>query len=692
MKKTTLLLVLALSLTSLGYGQKNPKQATVFGKEISKTLIEEHGGVIRCATSEYEHYLQQADKTRPNTEEFEAWLAPKIANVKKQLSARNVNSTQSTNVVYTIPVVVHVVHTGTAVGIGANISDAQVLSQITVLNQDFRRMAGTPGFNTNAVGADTEIQFCLAQRNPQGFATTGINRIVRPQTVWTNSQIESSLKASTQWDPTKYLNIWVVAGITSPQGEILGYAQFPTGSTLGGLTGGTTTANTDGVVIGYKYFGSSAIYPQGSYGAPYDRGRTTTHEVGHFLGLRHINGDSNSCVVNATDSNNDYCPDTPAQRLLSSGCPVNQDSCPSAPGLDMTENYMDYSNDTCLNVFTQDQKTRMVTVMQNSPRRATLATSDGCTPGQTYSLDGAIEIGDLSSGCSKTFTPSIVLKNNGSSTLTSATISYDLDGANAQTYNWTGSLVTNETATITLNTITTTAGAHLLNVNVVTVNGTADQNNTNNAIRSFSVAESYTSTTVNFTLQPDFYGDETRWTLKNSAGVTLQSGGPYQRGVASGNTIISLPAVVNQTWTLPNNDCYTFTITDSAGDGICCDYGEGSYRLTTPSNATIVTGGAFGVTESASFGIYSLGVNDISALDAIYLYPNPSKSVLNIAVNNSELPESYTIYNSIGQVIKTVKVSTEADLSVNTSAYNTGVYLITISKDNQKKTLRFIKE
>ena len=692
MKKTTLLLIITLCLTAFSYGQKKP---TVFGKEVSKTQIEDNGGVIRCASTEYEHYLQKNHKTRQTNEEFEAWLAPKVATVKRQQSAKIGNSTQSTNAVYTIPVVVHVVHTGTAVGVGANISDAQVLSQIQVLNEDFRRMANTPGFNSNPVGADTEIQFCLAQRTPNGSLSTGINRVVRPQTNWTDNEIETSLKPSTIWDPTKYLNLWVVIGMSGTGGETLGYAQFPTGSGLPGL-GGTSTANTDGVIIGYRYFGSSAIYPAGSYSPPYDRGRTTTHEVGHYLGLRHINGDNTStasCTVNANDSTNDYCLDTPSQRTLTGGCPIGKDTCPSSPGLDMIENYMDYSNDTCLNIFTLDQKARMVAVMQNSPRRASLSTSNGCTPGQIFGLDGSIEIGTWNSGCSKTFTPTVILKNSGTTTMTSAVISYNIDGGTATTTNWSGSLATNATTSVTLNPLTTTAGTHIFNANVTTVNGAPDQNSENNGAKSFTIAESYTTTTVNFTLQPDYYGPETNWTVTNSAGATLFSGGPYSFGTAnSQNQITGLPPLVNETWTLPINDCYTFTINDSGADGICCSYGNGSYTLKTPTNTVIATGGTFASSESKSFGIYALGVNEFNPLDAVYLYPNPANSVLNIAVtNNMELPESYTIYNSLGQEIQTVKVTSEANLSVNTSSYSNGVYLIKLFKDNDSKTLRFIK-
>src|SRR5690606_19878864 len=141
--------------------------------------------------------------------------------------------------------------------------------------------------------------FCLATVDPNGNPTTGINRVQLSAADYGSQAAVEAIKPGTQWDPTKYLNIWVVR--FSNSFPILGYAQFPTSSGLSGLTGGTTTANTDGVVIGYYAFGTT-----GAVSAPYNKGRTTTHEVGHWLGLRHISGDA-AC-------GNDFCNDTPAQK------------------------------------------------------------------------------------------------------------------------------------------------------------------------------------------------------------------------------------------------------------------------------------------------------------------------------------------------------------------------------------------
>src|SRR5690606_6513844 len=357
--------------------------------------------------------------------------------------------------VITIPVVVHIIHDNKPYGVDENITNEQILSQITVLNQDYRRMMDTPGYNSNPIGADIGIEFCLAQRTPNGETTNGINRLNIPTpvldspwgsfTTWTTEDIEGILKPTTVWDPEEYLNIWVVDNILI--GMMAGYAQFPESSGLAGLDGGSLSEGgaTDGVVIAHDCFGSSDIYPAGTYMTPYDKGRTTTHEVGHWLGLRHVWGDNNSCTVDATDSLNDYCLDTPPANDANQGC-AQTTTCP-APS--MIENYMDYTDDSCKNTFTQDQKTRITTVMQNSPRRVSLITSSGCLAPQDFDLKiGTINLGGA---CEFETNPIVSLINTGTTTtITSAEILYGIEGEDTQTYSWTGNLAPQASVEITL--------------------------------------------------------------------------------------------------------------------------------------------------------------------------------------------------------------------------------------------------
>lgn len=247
----------------------------------------------------------------------------------------------------TIPVVIHVVYNGSS----QNISEAQIQSQIQVLNEDFRRL-NSDADNVWSQAADSEIEFCLATVDPNGNATNGIIR--KSTTVngfGTNNSVKSSSSGgSDPWPASDYLNVWVC----NIGGGILGYAQFPGGS-----------ASTDGVVNDYRYFGTV-----GTATAPFNLGRTMTHEVGHYLNLRHIWGDGN-CNVD------DFVSDTPLASGSNGGCQIGSSSCNS---VDMVQNYMDYSDDACMNLFTQGQKSRMQAALASS--RASLLNSNGCgTPG-----------------------------------------------------------------------------------------------------------------------------------------------------------------------------------------------------------------------------------------------------------------------------------------------------------------------
>ena len=256
--------------------------------------------------------------------------------------------------VITIPVVVHVVYNSSVPA--QNISDAQIQSQIDVLNLDFRK-ANTDVNLVPAIFqpviADTEVEFCLALQDPSGNGTTGITRKSSTVSSWgTNDNVKKlSAGGVNPWNPANYLNLWVC----NIGGGILGYAQFPGGSSA-----------TDGVVCDYRYFGNT-----GTATAPYHKGRTATHEVGHWLNLRHIWGDANC--------GSDLVADTPTHNTSNGGCPVypHYSTCSGAP-VEMTMNYMDYTYDACMQMFSAGQKTRMRAVLEGAGSRASLAGSPGC--------------------------------------------------------------------------------------------------------------------------------------------------------------------------------------------------------------------------------------------------------------------------------------------------------------------------
>lgn len=229
-----------------------------------------------------------------------------------------------------IPVVVHVIHNGGT----ENITDAQIQSQIDVLNEDFRKIVGTNG---DGNGVDTEIEFCLAKKTPEGKCTNGIVRI---QSALSNHQTyqRSLLKQLSYWDNTRYLNMYVVKSINGSSG-ILGYSSFPGGP-----------PDEDGIVVRHNYFGRIGT-------AAASIGRTTTHEIGHWFGLYHtFNG---GCGVD-TCADGDYVCDTPPAANPNFGCPtINSCSIDFPDVNDQIQNYLDYSDDVCKDMFTMGQKTRM---------------------------------------------------------------------------------------------------------------------------------------------------------------------------------------------------------------------------------------------------------------------------------------------------------------------------------------------
>src|SRR5215831_10123909 len=282
------------------------------------TLV--HGIAQRVCGSQ--EYLQQQLLSDPA-------LSKKLADVESFINkpvsgittnGSSVGGAESLPVIK-IPVVVHILYNSAA----ENISDAQVRSQIDALNRDFRRLntdtINTP-FSFRALAADCRIEFGLAVIDPRNRATNGI---IRKQTGIQYFGMDDRIKYSTRggddaWDPDSYLNIWI--GNTA--GGILGYT-----SPIGG------PKEKDGVVIKYNVFGTL-----GTLAAPYDKGRTATHEVGHWLGLRHIWGDQ-YC-------GDDLVGDTPPQQTSSFGCPSGVIvTCNNAPFGNMYMNYMDLTNDAC---------------------------------------------------------------------------------------------------------------------------------------------------------------------------------------------------------------------------------------------------------------------------------------------------------------------------------------------------------
>lgn len=251
--------------------------------------------------------------------------------------------------IITIPVVIHVLYNNST----QNIGDAQINSQISILNKDYNKLNDDISLIPapfNQVTASCQIKFELAKVDPEGRSTTGIIRKKTDQVSWLqNDKMKFSISGGDDaWDCRSYLNIWV-CNLT---GSLLGYSTFPGAS-----------PEKDGVVIRSDLFGANS-----KSSSPYNKGRTATHEIGHWLNLAHLWGD--------TDCGDDKVDDTPQQKTYSSGCPsfpkITGGGCNTNPAGDMFMNFMDFTDDACMHMFTIGQRQRMRDLFEASGSRESI--------------------------------------------------------------------------------------------------------------------------------------------------------------------------------------------------------------------------------------------------------------------------------------------------------------------------------
>lgn len=666
-KSTTSKSLFLLPLLCAGLlGAQGVRQKGMFQKKSPQELALSHG-FDRCGTTDYEEFLRRNFPGRMTKDQFEAWLKPLVEKAKNERS-------QNGGII-TIPVVVHVIHGGQPVGSAPNIVDAQVESQITVMNEDYRRMTGTPGFNNNPVGADVQIQFALAKVDPNGNPTNGIDRVNLCQSVFKRDVIEAFVKPETIWDPNQYMNMWSVA-FDAPDDDLLGYAQFPDGSTLPGLDPINGDAITDGVVAGFYTFGSINYGSDFMLLDPYNKGRTMTHEVGHFLGLRHIWGDS--------QCGDDFCADTPVAHHSNFGCSPALPSCTDPLVMEMVQNYMDYSDDACMNIFTVNQKDRIAAVMNNSPRRSSLKNSvkDVAIPLFANDAEVKLERTCTTGTCAVSQNVPVSLFNRGTSVLTSAKINYTINGVAQAPYNWTGNLAQDKSQLLSLPVASGTM-AGPMTINIETANGGTDQRASNNTVTSTYVgAPMAVPSKVVFKLQLDYYGSEITWNLKNSAGVVVYSSGAgYDDSVPP-----ALPGLITQNWELAPDDCYTFTIEDEYGDGFAF-YG-GYYSIETTSGTPLISGGSFTTSQKKLLKVQTLGTNEVTKKNNNFgIYPNPVNDILNITKVSSKA--MFEIHDVVGQIVKKGTVDNN---KVYVGELLKGNYIITIKDGSISESFKFIKK
>ena len=482
--------------------------------------------------------------------------------LKRILAGANITET-----VHTIPVVFHVIHLGEPVGVGSNISDEQIQSAVTALNHHYRKVPGTTG---DGAGVDTKIQFALAKRAPGNIPHTGINRIdgrgvslystkgVNSPGV-TGAASEADIKSLSTWPRSSYLNIWVVTEIDDNGGVAgtQGYAYQPLNSVL------------DGVTIVH-----SAVGTIGSVKSSTNHGKILTHEVGHFLGLFHTYHQTSTCSSETSCSTQgDLVCDTPTT-IYASSC-----AFPACSGTQQVQNYMDATSQSCQNRFTQGQKDRMRSTLENS--RVTLLSSNGATPVNTYDLaltSAVLPPFVCGSGGQPAFQPTVRFSNLGSATVTSAQVRYRINGGSWESVTFSGSLPTGSDHTSTLPGLPTLmSGNYSVEFNVTNPNGQADQYSGNDSTTLSTVAPAL-GETINVQFNLDLNGKDNTYTISN-AGSTYYYGGPFSNNQQG--------TVLNHYHCLPQG-CHTVSVFDLFGDGQ--SFSSGSYQVLSESLSVLASG------------------------------------------------------------------------------------------------------
>lgn len=726
MKKITLLSLFSILFTVFLNGQVNgnkiqankTKANTALDNNLIQQLIQDAtktpSGHIRCFSDEMHQVHQQANPQMESVDDFETWMEEKL----KTYAQDNANNKASR----VIPVVVHVLY-GNAT---QNISMTQIQSQINVLNKDFSAtntdISNVPSTFQSAI-SDCDISFCLAQIDPNNQPTDGVNRVNVGTTSLSTSQINGTWKPQTQWDPTKYFNIWVA----NIQGSVLGYAQFPNSSGLGGLNSNNGAANTDGVVILYNAFGTT-----GAVSAPFNKGRTATHEIGHWLGLRHIWGDANC--------GSDFCNDTPPQQTSNYNCPTHPykvGACSGNTTGEMFMNYMDYVNDACMYMFTTNQKARMDVVLQNSPRRNSLLTSTVCGVAP-LNANFTASATTITAGQSVTFTNT----SSGPNPITSNSWNFDVTSQGG---------VTPSTSTATTPPSITYNNVGTYTVSLTVGDGTSTDNETKNGYITVIAAGSQVCDSTAATWDLGQHGSQTGAYIwgggngyimgQNSYGDNgwadkipytgsgtfltdviyyfstsgtgnvnlkvwgLNAGAPgnvlaqqtvqiSQLGTGGTPTVWSVPTppslngnffVGHDHNTLTNGDTVALMAAPTGTNTVWAKETTGWVDLSTYNldhSAAVIPV----ICNSATTGEKEI----LGTIDEILVFPNPSNGTLNIALTEKK-ETIIEIYNLVGELIYTSGNPLNTQLfTINIDNQPNGIYFVNIKSDNNITTKKVL--
>ena len=446
-------------------------------------------------------------------------------------------SPQATSI-WTLPVVVHVYHLGSPVGTDENISDAQILSAIAALNDDFRKVAGSAG---DGNGVDVGVEFVLAQRDPDGAPSSGIVRLnastipgFAEHGIASASEYpgvdEVAVKDVSAWSRNDYINVFVVPEINGNDGG---------GGVQGFAFVGPTGDVRDGITVLYNAFGTEGTLKPGR-----EMNRTLTHEMGHYLSLLHPFWNTASCT-NAGDclATGDLVCDTPP--TLENGSCVEA-SCPGA----LIENYMDYAPTSCRNMFTEGQRDRMRTCLATV--RSQLLQSDGGIPvvDQDFQLQplGEYEV------CSAIWEPQLTVLNQGTTEMQGGEIRWSINGEAKPPVGFNAALLPGQSTTVFMPPTPLPVDTSEWIFSVRLANGGLDDYNVNDSLVERVHRSSGEAWTLTFTT--DFFGLDLGWSVTDSAGNQVWGRDDYPIGSA---TYIEQGCL--------QEGCYILELTDADGDG-----------------------------------------------------------------------------------------------------------------------------
>ncbi len=661
----------------------------------------------KCATDEVHQQKMLTDEVyKQNTLNFDKEYLKQLA-----LKTNEVQNTQ-VGATYIIPVVVHVMHKGEAMGVGTNITDDAIRAKIRIMNEEYRKVAGSYGAGN---GVDMGIEFALAVRNPSGSCTNGINRVSMTSNTdymtygikrsGANGMTDTDFKALSYWASNQYYNIWLVSEIDNNEGGsgIQGYAYF---ASAHGQT-------YDGALILSNAFKSPTS-------------RTETHELGHALNLYHtFEGDGSGSVCptgNQCGSNvGDCCADTPPHKRSSSDClSSGTNACDSGSSNSLfVNNYMDYSSDDCQNMFTANQKTRAQAAISGT--RSSFLAANGnnkLTPpaaptanfiqsAQVVCVGQSIKMYDNSTCIPNTFLNENTWAgisfswsiSNGTTTLTSTQQNPTF------TFTQQGNYTINYTVTNALgnNTKTVTNGIY------VKPTATSACTPTSQNVGNFA----YTVNNVSFN------------TINNPTSTSVNGG--YTDNTCAINTVV----VAGQTYPLSvslrantqyaeqcqvyidynNNGLWETTervLNSSITAGTTNAVSANVLIPTTATQNTLLRMRVIGEANSLSsaeiscstshfvgdvedYGVYitsALGSDEFTFANLNY-YPNPTENILYI--NNSTPMETVELYSIVGQKLLSKNVNA-ANTTVDVTNYPQGTYFVTVYANNQKNTFKIIRK